>query len=49
MGWIGECMVQLKAFSRSHINIEIEGGEGLPRWRFTRFYGSPNERGRESL
>ncbi|MBA0664417.1 hypothetical protein Goklo_004426 [Gossypium klotzschianum] len=49
VGWTDEYIVQLRSFSKSHIDVEIEEGEGLLRWKFIGFYGSPDKRVREFM
>ncbi|XP_062028872.1 uncharacterized protein LOC133744858 [Rosa rugosa] len=39
MFWNDEVNVQVRTFSAHHIDLEIGGGPGDPRWRLTGFYG----------
>lgn len=41
LAWKGEITVQLRSFSKSHIDVMITEENGQEDWRFTRFYGSP--------
>ncbi|KAA3473268.1 reverse transcriptase [Gossypium australe] len=43
LGWNRGQLVNLKSFSKSHIDVEIQEEEN-PQWRFTGFYGSPEVR-----
>ncbi|GMI82621.1 hypothetical protein HRI_001931400 [Hibiscus trionum] len=45
IGWKCDCDVTLKSYSRWHIDIEIKE-ENAVKWRFTGFYGCPEERNR---
>ncbi|KAG8474111.1 hypothetical protein CXB51_033599 [Gossypium anomalum] len=41
LAWKGEIMVQLRSFSKSHIDVMITEVNSHEDWRFTGFYGSP--------
>ncbi|GMJ07054.1 hypothetical protein HRI_004374500 [Hibiscus trionum] len=45
IGWKNECDVSLRSYSQWHIDIEIKEESGIV-WRFTGFYGRPEERNR---
>lgn len=40
LGWKGNLKVELKSFSRSHIDAKIQEEDGAVEWRFTSFHGS---------
>ncbi|KAA3483062.1 reverse transcriptase [Gossypium australe] len=44
LGWNGGQLVNLKSFSKNHIDMEIQEEEN-PRWWFTGFYGNPEKKG----
>lgn len=43
LGWIQKDVVILGSFSQNHINVEIQDEQNDLRWRFTGFYGNPDE------
>lgn len=44
LGWKQNDMVILCSFSNHHIDVEIQEDDGDVKWRFTGFYGHPEER-----
>ncbi|KAA3465052.1 reverse transcriptase [Gossypium australe] len=42
LGWRDGMNLTLKFFSKSHIDVEVEEGDGKIVWRFTGFYGAFN-------
>ncbi|KAA3482176.1 nucleolin-like [Gossypium australe] len=46
LGWKGNSLVNLKSFSSSHIDVEIQDCDCEVPWRLTRFYGNPTEQER---
>ncbi|KAA3460789.1 reverse transcriptase [Gossypium australe] len=44
LGWNGVHLINLKSFSKNHIDVEVQEEEGKPCWRFTGFYGDPEVR-----
>lgn len=43
LDWKGNSLIQLKSFSSSHINVEIQDDEINAILRLTGFYGNPVE------
>ncbi|KAG8482089.1 hypothetical protein CXB51_027072 [Gossypium anomalum] len=41
MAWRMDVSIQLRSFSKRHIDVEIEDADIRRKWRFTGFYGSP--------
>ncbi|KAA3479364.1 reverse transcriptase [Gossypium australe] len=46
LGWKEGISLNLKSYSRSHIDVEVEEENGAGIWRFTGFYGEPVEHNR---
>ena len=46
--WKGKNMVQLRSFSKNHIDVEITW-EDAPKWKATCFYGFPERHPRKDL
>ncbi|KAH1106795.1 hypothetical protein J1N35_010563 [Gossypium stocksii] len=46
IGWKGNSLVQLKNYSSYHIDVEVHDNDSGEVWRFTGFYGNPDERKR---
>ncbi|MBA0632475.1 hypothetical protein Godav_001205 [Gossypium davidsonii] len=49
LGWKGDLLVSLKSYFINHIDVNIEEGGGLPKWRLTGFYGPPKARVRKGV
>ncbi|KAG8491745.1 hypothetical protein CXB51_015165 [Gossypium anomalum] len=47
LGWKDDLSINLKSFSKSHIDVEVTEENGEYCWRFVEFYGSPMEHLRE--
>ncbi|XP_040960314.1 uncharacterized protein [Gossypium hirsutum] len=46
LGWKGNMLVKLKSYSSFHVDVEVHDNECGNVWRFTGFYGHPDERRR---
>lgn len=44
LGWKGNSLIGLKTYSSYHIDVEVHDNECEVHWRFTGFYGNPDER-----
>ncbi|MBA0584191.1 hypothetical protein Gorai_015016 [Gossypium raimondii] len=49
LGWVESLTINLRTFSRSHIDVEVWEGDGGVAWRFTGFYGTLVEQIRKDL
>ncbi|KAA3469858.1 reverse transcriptase [Gossypium australe] len=44
LGWNNGCTIQLKSYSVSHIDVEIDEGDEMDKWRCIGFYNALDER-----
>lgn len=44
LAWKEGLSVNLRSFSRNHVDVVVDGALSSETWRFTGFYGSPYER-----
>lgn len=43
LAWNGNNLVQVYSYSQNHFDVEINEENSLHKWRFTGFYGNPNQ------
>ncbi|XVF56486.1 hypothetical protein PTKIN_Ptkin06aG0125000 [Pterospermum kingtungense] len=49
MMWRGDCTLQLRSFSKNHIDMEVNLEDGSTEWRLTGVYGELNTRNRATF